>query len=47
VNEHIQDDVAFNLEIQHMPREKKGRFWKNIKDTISFSSDRDEETSPT
>jgi len=41
-NQHIQDDVAFNQEIQYMPREKKGRFWKNIKDTISFTSERDE-----
>ncbi len=36
IDEHIQEDLKFNTEIQEIGK-RRGRFWKNIKGTIHLS----------
>ena len=42
INEHIQEDIEENLEDQDLWM-RKGILWKNLKDTINFGSEDDEE----
>jgi glycerol-3-phosphate acyltransferase PlsX len=41
INEHIQEDLEFNSDIQVMGK-RRGRFWKNLKESIPFSHGQDE-----
>lgn len=40
VNQHIQEDLEFNLKAITKPL-KKGKFWKQLKNSISFPTDKD------
>mgnify|MGYP001322087595 FL=1 len=40
VNQHIQEDLKFNLKALAKPA-KKGKFWKQLKDSISFPADKE------
>ncbi len=40
VNQHIQEDLEFNLKAISKPPQK-GKFWKQLKDSISFPNDKE------
>lgn len=44
VNHHIQEDVELNAELYEL-RAAKGKFWQQIKDSLTFTSDKEDNNS--